>query len=76
MKFNKWRGLENAVLSWDKTNEAVMEETLCPHFIIGSFKEEVLVVDVPLELILREGSFQVDLNPSVSARKTKPVIAK
>lgn len=28
MKFNRWRGLENAVLSWDKTNEAVMEETL------------------------------------------------
>lgn len=28
MKFNKWRGLENAVLSWGKTNEAVMEETL------------------------------------------------
>lgn len=36
----------------------------------------ILVVNVPFEFILREGSFlEVDLNPSVLAQKTKTVIA-
>lgn len=77
IKFNRWRGPENAVLSWGKTNEAIMEESLfVPTSPYGDLKREVLVVNVPFEFILREGSFlEVDINPSVLAQKTKTVIA-
>lgn len=55
-----------------------MEESLfVPTSPYGDLKREVLVVNVPFEFILREGSFlEVDLNPSDLARKTKTVIAK
>lgn len=43
----------------------------------GYLKRELLVVNIPFELILRKGSFLgVGPNPSILARKTKPVIAK
>lgn len=60
IKFNRWRGPENAVLSWGKTNEAIMEESLfVPTSPYGDLKREVLVVNVPFEFILREGSKSV-----------------
>lgn len=56
-----------------------MEESLfVPTSPYGDLKREVLVVNVPFEFILREGSFlEVDIlvNPSVLAQKTKTVIA-